>query len=292
MHSFLAALAAAVATAGPIGDCPAGTEPTGAAPPAGTAMWCQKVVREPDGSWQKHGPYAAWYHGGELKERGAYQDGKPNGLWTWWYEGGQKREEGNYRVGVKIGPWTSWWSGGQTRSETLFRSGKESGKVVTWHANGVKESETDYRDGAVVGTVKRWDESGAPVVEKAPAASEAGGGEEGIAATAQLDVAVDLKGPADVDPAKLTKFLKERAAVLKHCYEAGLPTASPGGRLSVKFQIGSGGKADGVELLEDTVGSREFADCVITDLAYWHAPVKPSAPVAVRLDFKFAVARP
>jgi hypothetical protein len=80
---------------GPISSCPEGASLAGAAPPAGSALWCQL----PSGS--RHGHYLRWYPSGKRAEEGEFLNGKKNGRWTEFYEDGSERERTLWRRGVK-----------------------------------------------------------------------------------------------------------------------------------------------------------------------------------------------
>jgi len=68
--------------------CPQGTASFGAAPPEGSATWCERD----DGT--RHGPYQSWYADGRSREQGTYKDGVPAGNWTRW------GMDGRHRVGT------------------------------------------------------------------------------------------------------------------------------------------------------------------------------------------------
>jgi hypothetical protein len=80
---------------GPISSCPEGATLAGAAPPAGTALYCQLA------SGAKHGKYLRWFGNGQRAEAGEYMNGKKNGRWVEFYEDGSEREKTQWRRGVK-----------------------------------------------------------------------------------------------------------------------------------------------------------------------------------------------
>ncbi len=80
---------------GPISSCPEGASLSGAAPPAGLALWCQLS------SGVKHGKYLRWHANGKRAESGEYLHGKKNGRWLEFYEDGSEREKTEWRRGVK-----------------------------------------------------------------------------------------------------------------------------------------------------------------------------------------------
>ena len=80
---------------GPISSCPGGASLAGAAPPAGTSLYCQLA------SGAKHGKYLRWYANGQRAEAGEYMNGKKNGRWVEFYEDGSEREKTQWRRGVK-----------------------------------------------------------------------------------------------------------------------------------------------------------------------------------------------
>lgn len=80
---------------GPISSCPEGASLAGAAPPGGTALWCQLA------SGAKHGAYVRWFATGQRAETGEYMNGKRNGRWVEFYQDGSERERTQWRRGVK-----------------------------------------------------------------------------------------------------------------------------------------------------------------------------------------------
>jgi serine/threonine-protein kinase len=90
-----AAAVRAAAAEGPIASCPEGASLAGAAPPAGTSLWCQIP------SGVKHGKYLRWYANGVRAETGDFVNGKKNGRWLEFYADGSEREKTEWRRGVK-----------------------------------------------------------------------------------------------------------------------------------------------------------------------------------------------
>jgi len=80
---------------GPISSCPEGASLAGAAPPGGTALWCQLA------SGTKHGAFVRWFATGQRAETGEYMNGKRNGRWVEYYQDGSERERTQWRRGVK-----------------------------------------------------------------------------------------------------------------------------------------------------------------------------------------------
>lgn len=140
------------ATDAPV-ECPDGALLHGAAPPAGTRVWCARDA-------ERHGPMLAWHNNGELKVRGQYRDGQKTGLWAYWHQNGRRRAEGEHVAGRPHGPW-SWWFDNARLAETGgFRGGFENGEWMAWHDNGRIRESGNWVDGARQGWWSEWDESG------------------------------------------------------------------------------------------------------------------------------------
>ena len=63
------------------------------------------------------------YPDGELKEEGAWKDGKIDGLWKGWDENGQLKWERNYKDGKRDGLWKRWYEDGQIEYEENYKDG-------------------------------------------------------------------------------------------------------------------------------------------------------------------------
>ena len=51
------------------------------------------------------GPFESFYSNGQVKERGAYSDGKREGRWEQFYAGGQLKSKGDFNNGVGVVKW-------------------------------------------------------------------------------------------------------------------------------------------------------------------------------------------
>jgi hypothetical protein len=113
--------------------CPPGATLTGAPPPDGEEVWCQKIV-----------------------------NGKPvkDGLFIVYGEGHDKLIQGSYRNGVQEGEWTTWYANGQRSAIDHFHNGLQDGLHTSWYFNGVKSIEGNYRMGKREGVWTRWDPTG------------------------------------------------------------------------------------------------------------------------------------
>lgn len=133
--------------------CPPGARLQGAAPPAGTRVWCERS----DGSHE--GPATSFYDDGVRRSDAIYRDGRMHGPWRQFYPDGRLRSEGEYAEGRDIGVWRSYHAGGELASEA--KHGKDgSVAFVAFTAKGGKEREGSYVDGLEHGTWTAWDDGG------------------------------------------------------------------------------------------------------------------------------------
>lgn len=76
--------------------CPTGTKLEGAAPPAGTHVWCEKSGQV------RHGPSTTWYSNGRMASTGEYRDGQFEGPWELWSEDGSEHLRQRWKAGRLI----------------------------------------------------------------------------------------------------------------------------------------------------------------------------------------------
>lgn len=92
-----------------------------------------------------------------------------------------------------------------------------------------------------------------------------------------------------VDRAALIRFVTARKAGVLACYQKELqlnPTLR--GKIVVRFSIATNGRATGIEIDENYLGSNMVAACVKNLISTWVFPFKPDADVPVALPFVFS----
>lgn len=77
----------------------------------------------------------AKHENGKIGMKGAFQNGKKEGLWVWWYSDGQKKRE------------------------TIYKNNKKEGLTIYWHRNGVKSKEIVFKANKNIDQ-KLWDDKG------------------------------------------------------------------------------------------------------------------------------------
>ncbi len=100
--------------------CPPGTELRGAAPPAGTREWCERVGVD---AGIKHGWMTEYHDNGNPAVAGEYRDGLRVGVWTRYYEDGTKRAQAEFEDGLQHGVLISWGPDGSKIYEQYFEGG-------------------------------------------------------------------------------------------------------------------------------------------------------------------------
>jgi hypothetical protein len=127
----------------------------GAAPPAGTRVWCERA----DGSYE--GPATSFYDDGVRRSEATYRDGRLHGAWRQFFPDGRPRSEGVYEDGRDVGTWRSYHDNGRLASEA--RHG-EDGTVafVAYTDGGGKEREGRFVEGVEHGEWTIWDAAGKP----------------------------------------------------------------------------------------------------------------------------------
>lgn len=168
-----------------LGDraCPSGASLRGAAPPRGTAIWCEL----PDGT--RHGAHAAWHErpGTVLASVGGYERGEKNGLWILYYETGKKKAEQTYKAGALHGMQRTYWPNGNRESDGWYREGVPNGTFTAYdqlagsagstmvengtgtialvHPNGTRRLEYHLVDGKRDGPEVTYDDAGRKLSE-------------------------------------------------------------------------------------------------------------------------------
>ncbi|MFT4627691.1 MAG: hypothetical protein ACI8PZ_006378 [Myxococcota bacterium] len=119
--------------------CPADTVGTGAPPPRGQEVWCQRLL--PTGKWLRHGPAIEWHANEQRRATGEYYEADKHGPWLFWYATGTPERQGSYTRNVKNGVWTEFHVSGDRKSEGEFVEGQEHGMWVFWDENTRVEGE-------------------------------------------------------------------------------------------------------------------------------------------------------
>jgi len=115
-------------------DCPAGTHPTGSAPPMGLEAWCERQL--PDGSRLREGPSTTWHANRQIAASGTFVTGKRTGPWEFYFPNGQVERRGLYVGGVEEGLWTTFHPDGSKKSEGEMVDGREHGPWTYWDLDG------------------------------------------------------------------------------------------------------------------------------------------------------------
>lgn len=93
---------------------------------------------------------------------------------------------------------------------------------------------------------------------------------------------------SDLEREKLQSYVAARRGGLLNCYEKEQRRSAIGaGTVSVRFKITPVGRASGVEVEENTLGSEAVASCIRVTLRGWVFPFKPEAEVSVLYPFHF-----
>ena len=129
----------------PIGPCPAGSKPVGAAPPEGSQLSCV-LVSQPS---VKHGPYSEWWPGEmppKKKREGAFANGKLDGKWVTWYESGRPQREVTYVAGVLQGTHVERYDDatGGVKETGQYKDGQRVGVWNLFHPTGTKERDLEH----------------------------------------------------------------------------------------------------------------------------------------------------
>jgi antitoxin component YwqK of YwqJK toxin-antitoxin module len=133
--------------------CPDGAALSGAAPPAGKAVGCER-----DGA--RHGPRMTFHESGRRARSEAYYRGKLQGRYMQWYDSGALEEEGIYRDGLLEGQFARYYANGNERTKGEYHRGKETGTFVTYSETGARLEEVEYREGKKHGIHRAFYETG------------------------------------------------------------------------------------------------------------------------------------
>tara|TARA_X000001036_G_scaffold383002_1_gene376036 strand:+ start:238 stop:756 length:519 start_codon:yes stop_codon:yes gene_type:complete len=102
---------------------------------------------KPDGSWEDFNKDGTYF------SKGNYNNGKPYGKFKFYHENGFLEEEGTFIDGIKEGNWKTYWDNGRLKRMGDWKNGRANGlfqffnydgelfKVETWE-NGSKLNST------------------------------------------------------------------------------------------------------------------------------------------------------
>lgn len=96
---------------------------------------------------------------------------------------------------------------------------------------------------------------------------------------------------ADVDREALARYVKARKTAIQNCYERELKrNPRLKGKILVRFAITRTGRANEIEIDENTLGNDAVASCIRTVVRTWVFPFKPESDVTVAYPFVFSPA--
>ena len=144
--------------------CAEGTVGRGAAPPAGTEIFCARV--DSSGTVTRQGPVIAWHSASRRAYAGAYADDQKAGRWTYWHVSGALDEEGSYSADKKDGAWVMYHPNGRKAAEGSFVAGKEEGPWVFYNEDHSRISRGTYVAGGRDGLWIDYDPQDRPVRER------------------------------------------------------------------------------------------------------------------------------
>jgi len=94
-----------------------------------------------------------------------------------------------------------------------------------------------------------------------------------------------------LDQQALQQYVAARRSALQSCYERELGRHRElKGKLMVRLSIATNGRARGVEVGDESMGSPEVAACVRATVERWTFPVTPEAEVPMAFPLVFAPA--
>lgn len=109
-----------------------------------------------------------------------------------------------------------------------------------------------------------------------------------LAACAGAPLAGDPPIGATLDEQRLGQFVRQRITRIRACYEAGLGRRKDlRGTVEVGFTVLEDGGLDQVRVLEDQLSDRAVGACLVTEVASWKTPFRPSKPTTVSYPFVF-----
>lgn len=109
-----------------------------------------------------------------------------------------------------------------------------------------------------------------------------------LAACAAAPLAGDPPIGATLDEQRLGQFARQRMTRIRACYEAGLGRRKDlRGTVEIGFTVLEDGRLDQVRILEDQLPDRAVGECVVTEVAGWRTPFRPSKPTTVSYPFVF-----
>src|SRR5262249_23324251 len=93
---------------------------------------------------------------------------------------------------------------------------------------------------------------------------------------------------SDVDREALARYVRQRLKAITGCYEKELKrNPSLKGKVVIRFNIKASGRADDIEVEENSLGNDAVASCIRAVIRGWIFPFKPGEDVSVTYPFVF-----
>ena len=86
-----------------------------------------EMICEIDNQGTKNGEYTMYYEDGNIKSKGRYKNGFPDGLCTNYFQNGKISMESYFKEGILDGESLLYWETGQLQSKSLFKNGNPIG---------------------------------------------------------------------------------------------------------------------------------------------------------------------
>jgi hypothetical protein len=112
-----------------------------------------------------------------------------------------------------------------------------------------------------------------------------------VAVRGEVKDSAPILDDASINSDELARFLRQRKMAIQSCYEKELkrnPTLR--GRIVVRFVITPQGRAQEIDIEENTLGNEGVAACIRNVVRSWTFPFSPSGGVTVAYPFVFAPA--
>jgi hypothetical protein len=139
--------------------CPPGAERTGAEPPDGFEVACERPD-QPEGR-RRQGPARTYYDDGGLAKEERFKEGKLDGFFTEWHRNGRVAREGAWSDGARTGAWRIYYEDGQLEEDCSYDGrGERHGRFAAYWPSGKRKVEGRFCHGLQCGNWTTWDEGG------------------------------------------------------------------------------------------------------------------------------------
>lgn len=238
----------------------------------------------------RQGPYEVWHENGQLKERGAYKDGKHAGVFEFFNEDGQLKERSVFKDGERNGLFERYWAGGALELKGQYIGKYRAGDWTFYYPSGQPRAQGRFQDDQRRGTWSFWTASGELHARVAYPPSFTDEVEREFLEVALVPFTPEGEGPrAWTHAQEIKTVITAHRRDISYCYERDLQNDRElGGKVITRFGIGLFGEVTHALILSSTMNSPKTEDCILRILLRMQFPLSNDQFTIVDFPFTFS----